>query len=60
MCICWLIAVSSLEGHPTFDSSSDGHESGVAVPSEGASNIASYERPRDPGLPGEWGPAEPR
>lgn len=49
-----------MKGLPTFDSSSDGHESGIAVPSEGAGNIASYERSRDPGLPGERGYAEPR
>lgn len=58
--ICWLIGISSMEGLPTFDSSSDGHESGTAVPGEGPSNIASYERSGDPGLPGEWGYAEPR
>lgn len=49
-----------MKGLPTFDSSSDGHESGIAVPSEGAGNIALYERSRDPGLPGERGYIEPR
>ena len=60
MCICWLISISSMEGLPTFDSSSDGHESGIAVPGEGPNNVASYERSRDPGLPGEWGYTQPR
>lgn len=58
--ICWLIDISSMKGLPTFDSSSDGHESGIAVPSAGASNLASHEGFGDPGLPGEWGHAEPR
>lgn len=58
--IFWLIDISSMVGLPTFDSSSDGHEPGVAVPSEGSRNLASYERSRDPGLPGEWGYTEPR
>lgn len=49
-----------MKGLPAFDSSSDGHESGIAVPSEGAGNIALYERSRDPGLPGERGYIEPR
>lgn len=49
-----------MKGLPTFDSSSDGHESGIAVPSAGASNLASHEGFGDPGLPGEWGHAEPR
>ena len=60
MWICWLISISSVEGLPTFDSSSDGHESGIAVPGEGPNNVASYERSRDPGLPGEWGHTQPR
>ena len=60
MCICWLISISFMEGLPTFDSTSDGHESGIAVPGEGPNNIASYERSRDPGLPGEWGYTQPR
>lgn len=58
--ICWLTDVSSIKGLPTFDLSSHGHESGLTVPSEGAGNIAADERSRDPGLPGEWGYAEPR
>ena len=51
---------SAFGGLPTFDSSSDGHESGIAVPGEGPNNVASYERSRDPGLPGEWGHTQPR
>ena len=49
-----------MKGLPAFDSSSDGHEPGTAVPGKGAGDIAPYERSRDPGLPGEWGYAEPR
>lgn len=49
-----------MKGLPAFDSPSDGHESGPAVPSEGAGHAASHERPGDPGLPGERGCAEPR
>lgn len=49
-----------MKGLRAFDSSSHGHEPGLAVPREGASNLASNERSGDPGLPGEWGCAEPR
>lgn len=49
-----------MTGVPAFDPSSHGHGSGLAVPSEGAHNAASLERPGAPGLPGERGYIEPR